>query len=187
MYFHILLVKLFLPTRIDTPHHLQCHTSIFVGVRYVRKPHKHFDNKSESSHFVSDYLLYLLATASEYASEQFHKTVRKSGLRVPEWRVLACLYDYDGAMVTELARLALAEQSRLTRIILQMEQRGLLHRRNDPADKRRVRVYLTDTGRALATDLVMQARQHEATLLETLQDSDAERLKPALRALLDKL
>ena len=79
-----------------------------------------FDSKPRESGFVADYLLYLLAAASEAASAQFHDKVRKAGLRVPEWRVLASLHDSDGAMITNLAKIALAEQSRLTRIIVQM-------------------------------------------------------------------
>lgn len=137
--------------------------------------------------FVSDYLLYLLAAASDAASAQFHATVRARGLRVPEWRVLACLIDSDGAMVTHLATLALVEQSRLTRIILQMEERGLVARRGDAADKRRVRVHLTDAGRDLAAGLVAEARQHEAALVQALEGGDGARLKPALRSLLQTL
>lgn len=134
--------------------------------------------------FVADYLLYLLAAASEAASAQFHAQVRKAGLRVPEWRVLACLWDNDGAMITHLARVALAEQSRLTRIIFQMEERGFVTRRNDPEDGRRVRVFMTDQGRAMAGKLVPQARRHEAALLELLRGNDGTHLKPALRSLL---
>lgn len=137
--------------------------------------------------FVSDYLLYLLAAASDGASAQFHQTVRAAGLRVPEWRVLACLMDGDGAMITHLAALALVEQSRLTRIILQMEERGLVARRGDAADKRRVRVFLTQTGRKIATGLIEQARIHEAALMKTLSGGDGARLKPALRSLLQAL
>jgi DNA-binding MarR family transcriptional regulator len=137
--------------------------------------------------FVADYLLYLLAAASDEASAQFHADVRKQGLRVPEWRVLACLHDRDGAMITHLARIALVEQSRLTRIIAGMEARGLLVRQNDPKDGRRVRVYLTAEGRNLTTHLVPQAQAHEAALLSRLAPDDAERLKPILRALIEIL
>lgn len=137
--------------------------------------------------FVSDYLLYLLAAASDAASAQFHQKVRAAGLRVPEWRVLACLLDSDGAMITQLATVALAEQSRLTRIILQMENRGLVIRRGDAADKRRVRVHLTAQGRTLARDLVTEAKQHETALIQALSGGDGARLKPALRSLLDAL
>lgn len=137
--------------------------------------------------FVSDYLLYLLAAASDAASGQFHATVRQAGLRVPEWRVLACLFDRDGAMITQLAGFALVEQSRLTRIIAQMDDRGLVSRRGDPQDGRRVRVFLTQDGRDLASHLVIKAREHEAGLLKILQDNDGARLKPALRSLLGAL
>lgn len=137
--------------------------------------------------FVSGYLLYLLAAASEAASAQFHARVREEGLRVPEWRVLACLHDRDGAMVTRLAQFALIEQSRLTKIIAQMEERGIVTRRGDPEDRRRTRVYLTPEGRALAEALVAEARRHEADLLNILAGSDGARIKQALRALIDRL
>jgi DNA-binding MarR family transcriptional regulator len=145
------------------------------------------DGAGPQGGFVSDYLLYLLAAASEAASDQFHAHVRAEGLRVPEWRVLACLVDEDGAMVTHLARLALVEQSRLTKIIDQMDARGLVTRRGDEVDRRRVRVWITGEGRRLAERLVADARAHEAALLHTLAGGDAARIKPALRALIAAL
>ncbi len=139
------------------------------------------------SGFVSGYLLYLLAASSDRASAQFHAHVRAQGLRVPEWRVLACLVDDDGMMITQLAKLSLMEQSRMTRIVDQMDARGLVARAPDNADKRRVRVCLTEKGRALADTLVADARAHEARLLSSLADTDAERIKVVLQTLLDTL
>lgn len=137
--------------------------------------------------FVSNYLLYLLAASSEKASRQFHDLVRQRGLRVPEWRVLACLVDNDGLMITHLAELSLLEQSRMTRIVMQMQDKGLVRRKIDEADKRRVRVQLTAHGRALAEGLVQDATSHEAALLSSLADTDAARIKGVLRALLGAL
>lgn len=137
--------------------------------------------------FVPDYLLYLLAAASEAASAQFHAHVRENGLRVPEWRVLACLTDWDGAMVTELARYAMIEQSRLTKIIIQMGERGLVTRKNDPADGRRVRVYLTEEGRTLAQRLVADARVHERKVMKSLKNGSALAIKDTLKSLLSSL
>lgn len=137
--------------------------------------------------FVDNYLLYLLAAVSHQASGQFHSHVRGQGLRVPEWRVLATLHDTDGAMVTTLARISLLEQSHLTKIIDQMAARGLVTRRADPVDARRVRVFLTDEGRALATRLVSDAQAHEAEILGLLSDAEAAAVKPVLKALLARL
>lgn len=137
--------------------------------------------------FLDGYLLYLLAAVSDRASGQFHTHVRDQGLKVPEWRVLACLTDQDGAMITQLARVSLFEQSRMTKTVDQMVGRGLVERRPDPEDSRRVRVYLTDHGRTLATALQADAKQHEATLLAALPQEEAARLKSTLTALLRHL
>jgi len=112
--------------------------------------------------FVDSYLLYLMAVASERASDSFHVQVRNAGLRVPEWRVLACLIDSPPLMVTELADLALLEQSRMTKIIDQMDARDLVMRQPDPHDRRRVHISLTVEGRAIALSLVNKAKDHEA-------------------------
>ncbi|MEM9048243.1 MAG: MarR family transcriptional regulator [Pseudomonadota bacterium] len=139
---------------------------------------------ADQTGFVGSYLLYLLAAVSERASAEFHAHARKAGLRVPEWRVLACLCDSDGAMITHLAQLSLMEQSRLTRIVDQMAARGLLTRRADPRDGRRVLVYLSQEGRALAARLTRDARDHEAQILARLTPEDAARIKPILQGLL---
>jgi len=137
--------------------------------------------------FVESYLLYLLAAASDKASAEFHAKVRGCGLRVIEWRVLAILIDRDGAMITRLAEYALIEQSRLTRIVAQMDERGFVSRKSDADDGRRVRVFLTGKGRRTGLSLIEHARQHEDELLASLGGQNADKLKPALQALLSCL
>ncbi|EKF18125.1 MarR family winged helix-turn-helix transcriptional regulator [Nitratireductor pacificus] len=136
---------------------------------------------SGNAGFVGEYLLYLLASASDVASAAFHAQVRARGLRVPEWRILACLIDTDGQMVTELAQLSLFEQSRLTKIVDQMAIKGLVKRRSDDRDRRRVRVHLTPEGRRLGEELVEAARRHERTIVEQMRPGEAALLKQALK------
>ena len=135
--------------------------------------------------FVRHYLLYLLAAASNSVSTEFHARVRANGLRVPEWRILACLADEDGQMVTQLAALALMEQSRLTKIVDQMADKGLVTRGSDERDRRRVRVFLTERGRALAGQLVADAREHEAGIIEQITPERAAALKDVLSTIIE--
>lgn len=137
--------------------------------------------------FVDGYLLYLLASASHLASAQFHEEIRDADIRVPEWRVLACLLDKDGQMVTQLARFALMEQSHLTKTIDQMTDRGLVLRKTDEIDRRRVRIYLSDKGRELSDRLVTQARDHEARLIKQLKAGDVSRIKRFLSHMIETL
>ena len=144
-------------------------------------------DKSKRDTFVSSYLLYLLAASSEAVSSQFHEVVRSKGVRVPEWRVMACLYDQDGLIVTHLAEYALLEQSRLTRVIDQMDNKGLVSRNAGIDDRRKVTVHLTANGKALAKELVALAKEHEKAILRLVDDTDAANLKPILQTLLSKL
>jgi DNA-binding MarR family transcriptional regulator len=136
--------------------------------------------------FVGDYLLYLLAAASDGVSREFHAEVRRAGLRVPHWRVLACLSDVDGLMVTDLARLVLYQQSRLTKTVDGMERAGLVERRSDPSDRRRTRVFVTKKGLRVVAPLIEAAKTHEASVLSGLPADDARRLKPLLRRLVQR-
>lgn len=139
------------------------------------------ENAEPGEGFVSNYLLYLLASASSAASEDFHAKVRRRGVRVPEWRVLACLSDRDGLMVTQLAQFALMEQSRMTKVIDQMALKGFVSRENDKTDRRRVRIHLTSAGKVLAEELVGEAKAHEDGIIRQLPPGDAERLKEDLK------
>lgn len=136
--------------------------------------------------FLPDYLQYLLATASGLASHPFHQQVIADGLAVAEWRVMACLWGTGGQMVTELARKAQMEQSRLTRVIERMEQRGLVKRERSREDRRKVLVTYAPEGRRIAADLVTRAHaQEEAFLKAHLTDAEGKNLKHLLSRLID--
>lgn len=143
-------------------------------------------NTAEPSAFLADYLQFLLATASGLASHPFHVQAAKAGVPVAEWRVMACLWDSDGQTITELARLAQMEQSRLTRVIERMEKRGHVSRVRQDGDRRKVYVWLEPEGRRIAGDLVGQARLQEAAFLQDhLSPTEARRLKSLLTKLID--
>jgi DNA-binding MarR family transcriptional regulator len=137
--------------------------------------------------FVDDYLLYQLASVSSGASEAFYRIVRGHGLKPPEWRVLGSLDGDEGATITGLADLSFMEQSRMTRLVERMEAKGLVRRVADQGDRRRVRVFYTDQGRALANVLIAEAKAHESHVLALLTPTEAARLKSLLQTLNDRI
>lgn len=62
--------------------------------------------------------------------------------------VLDKLYRRDGQSQTELADADLQDRANLTRMVRELESRGLVARRPDPEDGRRKRVHLTQRGRS---------------------------------------
>lgn len=136
--------------------------------------------------FVDDYLLYLLARASSEISAQFHADLKKHGLQVPEWRVLATLSDGDGMTLGELAARALQRQPTMTKTIDRMVRSGLVTRRKGGPDRRQVRVHITADGRRRVEDALAAAKLHESDVLSDYSTDEARRLKSMLQALIDR-
>lgn len=137
----------------------------------------------QSTSFVDDYLLYQLASASQHLSNEFHRQVKASGIKVHVWRVLACVVDQPGLMLTSLAKLVLYEQSRLTKIIDQMVTDGLVHKQPVTGDRRKMAIFITPKGQALVQPLIALAKAHESQALENLTDSERAMLKRVLNKL----
>ena len=136
--------------------------------------------------FVEGYLLYLLARVSHVLSGEFHRQLRRRGVGVPAWRVLASLSGSGGETVTGLAEVCLLQQPTMTKLLDRMVRDGLVTRSQDARDRRVVRVALTPKGDALAGELIAAARQHEADVLARFPELEAINLKAVLRSVLDR-
>jgi len=134
--------------------------------------------------FVDDYLLYLMARVSHLISAEFHEQLRRRGISVPVWRVLASLVGSSGETVTGLAESCLLQQPTMTKLLDRMVRDGLVKRTQDTRDRRVVRVALTTRGEMMATDLVQAAKVHEAEVLARHPEAEAMAIKTLLRAII---
>ncbi len=134
---------------------------------------------------VDNYLSYLLARASHMVASEFHREVRAAGLTVLEWRVLATLSDGRPRMVGELASIALAQQSTVTKLLGRMEAEGRVARSDGEIDRRQSLVRITRTGRAMLGTLLARSKRHEHAAVARLTAREADALKSALTKLID--
>ena len=81
--------------------------------------------------------------------QTYQPLLSELGLTYPQYLVLIVLWERDGQSVGDIAaRLDLAS-STLTPMIKRLESQGLLERKRDTCDERKVRVTLSKTGRSL--------------------------------------
>ena len=78
-----------------------------------------------------------LLRAREAVMRQFRPSLRNHGLTEQQWRILRALTAVDTIEVTELARVAFLLGPSLSRILRDLEARGLIERRVAKADQRR--------------------------------------------------
>jgi DNA-binding MarR family transcriptional regulator len=135
--------------------------------------------------FVDDYLAALLAQASHLISSEFHAVVREEGLAISEWRVLATLADGPPMSIGRLARIALAKQPTVTRLLDRMQEKGHVRRSAHGSDRRVTLVGITPAGRRVVDRLIVLAREHEERVLAPFGLARADALKTTLRRIID--
>ncbi|HEX4502028.1 MAG TPA: MarR family transcriptional regulator [Scandinavium sp.] len=86
-------------------------------------------------------------------------------LTKPQYAVMRAVAENPGIEQVALTEVAVSTKATLAEMLSRMEQRALLRRELDPADKRRRFVYLTEEGEALlATAMPVGNRVDEAFL-----------------------
>ena len=91
-------------------------------------------------------LAYLLAQANRVVTASLERRLAQEGATIDQWRVLEVLSDEQGRSMGELAQLVLMNHPALTKQMDRMVSRGWVHRAADPADSRKVLVFVTDAG-----------------------------------------
>jgi DNA-binding MarR family transcriptional regulator len=111
-------------------------------------------------HFPEDAPLQaLMLTATRLMGAYGQCTVQAAGLKVSlaGLGVLRVLMDTDGLKSSEVADRGWSSPGTLTAVVNTLVRDGFVERRPDDADRRVVRLYITDAGRAVVTYYVTQA------------------------------
>lgn len=98
---------------------------------------------------VDQLLCFALYRASNRMGRAYRPLLDALGLTYPQYLVLLVLWDQQTATVGALGEALDLDSGTLTPLLKRMETNGLIRRRRDPDDERRVVVDLTEKGAAL--------------------------------------
>jgi MarR family transcriptional regulator, organic hydroperoxide resistance regulator len=94
-------------------------------------------------------LCFALYSSSLAMTKLYKPLLEPLGLTYPQYLAMLVLWEGDGVTVSELGQRLQLDSGTLTPLLKRLESTGLLQRRRDSADERRVLVLLTPAGRAL--------------------------------------
>jgi DNA-binding MarR family transcriptional regulator len=116
----------------------------------------------------------LLLTATKLMGAYGQCTVQAAGLKVSlaGLGVLRVLLDEDGLKSSEVAERAWSSPGTVTAVAGTLARDGFVERKPDAADRRIVRLYLTEQGRALITYYVTQAAPRWRKAFDFLDKDD---------------
>jgi DNA-binding MarR family transcriptional regulator len=123
-----------------------------------------------------DSLAFLLSQVGAHASAMFAERLVPLELKPPHVGILQAISQSDGSSQQALGEKLGIFPSRLVGVLDELEERGLLERRNSPVDRRSHALYLTEAGRAIVEQISRIARVHEDALCTALDASERSRL-----------
>ena len=104
----------------------------------------------------------------------------RHGVHEGQQYVLRCLWQEDGLSPGEVARRLNLATPTVTRATTRMAAAGLLRREPHPGDRRMVRLWLTDRGRALEKDIDAEITSLARRALSTFTEAEVTALIQAL-------
>ena len=132
---------------------------------------------------------YLVRSVTRALRARFNRNLEQAGLDVTsdQWAVLVTLQYGDGRSQSELGDVVMQDKTAVTRMIDDLERRGLVLRVPDGADRRRRLIYLTAPGRAMVQRLLPVVEATLSAVAEGVPDADMQVCKAVLRRILGNL
>ncbi|MFL6106144.1 MAG: MarR family winged helix-turn-helix transcriptional regulator [Marmoricola sp.] len=125
-------------------------------------------------------LVVLLRYCENKVRQRLQPLLDDVGLSHEHWRIMALLHDQPGIGAGAIARGAVLPSASVTRHVDKLVERGMVIRRVDAADKRRVVTALSPRGREIAETLLAEEHAVEETIAAGL---GGERFKALARDL----
>ncbi|HXR61269.1 MAG TPA: MarR family winged helix-turn-helix transcriptional regulator [Solirubrobacterales bacterium] len=131
-------------------------------------------------------LAFLLSQVGTHTARRFAERIGEVGLNPPLFRVLNLIDAAEGRSQQAIGAAIQVPASRMVALVDELEQRGLVERRPDPADRRVRALYLTRKGRNALKRGREIAKAHEEELTRGMSEADRTRLTRLLQKMVDE-
>jgi DNA-binding MarR family transcriptional regulator len=131
--------------------------------------------------WLQGFVPYLLYRITNHLNRRLRSRLRKEGINISRWRVLAVLRAYGDLNLGGIVDLTVMEQPSVSRIVAQLEQEGLVRRKVSRKDSRFVNVSLTAAGEKSFESVYPAAKKHQETALRGFSRQEINTLTRFLR------
>jgi len=131
-------------------------------------------------------LAFLLSQVGIHAARRFSERMAEIDLQPPLFRILNLVDAAEGRSQQAIGEAIQVPPSRMVALVDELERRGLVERRPDPADRRVRALYLTPEGREKLARGREIAKAHERELTKGMAADDRKLLTGLLQQIVDR-
>ena len=134
-----------------------------------------------------DSLGYQIGLLGRLYDRRLQDGLKDFGVAPGQFAPLVMLFEQDGLTQAELCRRINVEQPTMANTLQRMERDGLIRRKNDTVDKRRVLVHLTPRAREMQAKVMEQARAVSNQTVKGLSMADQDDMFRLVARMVDNL
>lgn len=105
---------------------------------------------------------FMLSKVGNAVSERFGQIVGEFGLVPRQFFVLNLIHQHEGESQQAIAESIGVAKSQMVAVVDELETKGMLERRANPADRRQHALFLTKAGHKMRETALAAAQEHEA-------------------------
>jgi len=144
------------------------------------------DTDAEVQIRLDEFLPFQLAVVANRVSQKVAKIIeREFELHIPEWRILATLLYHSPVSSQFLVGHTAMDPARVSRAQTRLSDLNLIDVQQDPDDKRRVLISLTDRGTEIVTSTLPRALEAEAEIFGDLPAKERQCFENVLAKLFE--
>ncbi|MDD4200736.1 MAG: MarR family winged helix-turn-helix transcriptional regulator [Eubacteriales bacterium] len=128
----------------------------------------------------------VISLLSKYAKEYGHAKIREAGVSDTEHTICAFLYFHSDAYQDMIADSLMLDKTTVAKAILCLEERGLIKRIQNPANRRKNILNITDAGKEKIADVVGIYDEWLKKIETCLSDEEKEQFHDCCLRLLEK-
>ena len=126
--------------------------------------------------WLGKFVPYLIYRITGQLNRNLRRRLRRSGINIARWRVLAVLQDNGRMNMGQIADRTIIEQPTVSRIVDQLEREGLAFREICDEDSRFVQVMLTQAGEEAFREIYPTASRNQEQALQGFTQQEIKTL-----------
>lgn len=125
----------------------------------------------------SDCIFFQLAKLGQLATRTWGQKVSDLNITAIQAMVLRFLYDEEGVTSIDLGKKTELDSSTMTGILDRLEAAGFIARKDNPDDRRSIRIYLTGKGNVAGREIASRMEAANADFLKILNPEEERELR----------
>lgn len=131
-------------------------------------------------YILNDAISFIISRTYSKMKNLFLKELKKYGITLEQWVLLAQLSEREGISPTDLSLVSLRDKPYTTRLIDRLAENGLIFKEESKVDKRSLLIYLTQQGAEIKKEIIPLADKINEWLVENMDEQEVKSLKVLL-------